>query len=93
MYLRKRPRFHGFEMDGFMGRLSFVHERDGERFYWKVLEQGVKSCMTSENLYCVLGLTGLELPRGSFEISITRTLKGLQKLPQIPKPRHFRRKV
>src|SRR5438874_5382684 len=43
VYLRKRPWFHSFEMDGFMGRLSFVHERDGERFYRKVLEQGVKS--------------------------------------------------
>lgn len=91
VYLRERPWFHSFEMDGFMGGLSFIDEHDGERFYRKVLEQGVRSGMTSDELRIdVLGLTGLDPSRDTFRTSITRQHKGFQKLSQISKPRHFR---
>lgn len=47
--MRERPWFHSFEMDGYMEGLSFVDVCDGESFYWKVLEQGVKCRMTSDD--------------------------------------------
>jgi neural Wiskott-Aldrich syndrome protein len=37
VYVLDTPWFQSFEMDGFMGGLSFVDDGDGRRFYKKVL--------------------------------------------------------
>jgi neural Wiskott-Aldrich syndrome protein len=92
VYFRERPWFHSFEMDGFMGGLSFVEEGHGERFYRKVLEQGVGSGMSSDDLRVELpGQHGLRLSRDAFRTCVTTQHKGLRTLSPISGPLHFKR--